>query len=59
MYDDNLDDNLLDILKSNGDLNNVNTTLVENLSTINENVNPPIYYEKSSKNPQKDNNKSN
>lgn len=53
------DDNLLDILKSNGDLNNVNTTPVENLSTINENVNPPIYYEKSSKNPQKDNNKSN
>ena len=50
------DDNLLDILKSGGDLNNVNITPTENLSTVNESANPPTYYEISSKNPQENNN---
>lgn len=38
------DDNLLDILKSGGDLNNVNQTTTDNLSPTNENANLATYY---------------
>lgn len=50
------DDNLLDVLKSGGDLNTVNSTSTENLSSVNESANPPTYYEISSKNPSKNDN---
>lgn len=53
------DDNLLEVLKSGGDLNTVNTNSTDNLSSVNESANPPTYYEISSNNSQEDNNKSN
>lgn len=54
------DDNLLDVLKSGGDLKDVNTTTLENLSTVNESANLPTYYENNSNKPQGNNhNKSN
>lgn len=38
-------DNLLDVLKSGGDLKDVKPTSDENLSVVNEGAVPPTYYE--------------
>jgi hypothetical protein len=47
-------DNLLDVLKSGGDLNDVKTTSDDNLSVVNEGVVPPTYYEINNKKPLND-----
>lgn len=51
------DDNLLDILTTGGDLNDVTSTSIDGLTPLNENKNPYTYYEISTDNSK--NNKNN